>query len=179
MRHDVTPERVDRFLTEMGRRLRNPARIILTGGAYMLVRGLRGQTADIDLAYEIAPEHDSELERAVRDLKEDLSINVEFAEPGHFMPMPAGRESRREYFGRFGSIDVFLDDPYAIALSKLGRGHDKDLKDVAALAAGARIDFARLEEMVREVAKARQAGARRVDLDQLLDRLALVREGRI
>ena len=178
MRDPVTSERVDRFLAELGRRVRRPARVILTGGASMIARGLRAQTLDIDLAYEVAPTDDAEFARAVRDLKEDLSINVEFAEPGHFLPMPAGRESRRAYFGRFQEIDVFLDDPYAIALSKLDRGHDKDLDDVRLLAGAGLIDYDLLVAMAREIAEPGRPGALRVDLERMLARLARVRGSR-
>lgn len=175
MRSPVTRERIELFLRELGRRVERPARLVITGGAFMIYRGLRGKTLDIDVSYELAPEDDALLATAIRELKEALDLNVELAEPGQFIPLPAGRRERCAFVGRFGGVDVFLDDPYAIALSKLHRGHDKDLDDVRLMEQAKLLDLAELEAKAREIATPGRPGALRVDLERLLARLSRVR----
>lgn len=178
MRKPVTRDRVEAFLDRLGRRVRKPARVVITGGASMILRGLRGQTLDIDLWYSVAPGDDAAIATALRDLKDELDINIELAEPGHFLPMPAGREGRLAHIGRYGGADVFLDDPYAIALGKLDRGADKDLADVRLLADAKIVDLDALEARAREIAAPETPGSLRVDLDRMLARLARVRAAR-
>ncbi len=175
MRKPVTPERLERFLSALGARVRHPARVMITGGASMLRRGLRGETLGVDLAYEIDPRFDTEIALAIRDLKNDLDINVELAEPGQFIPVPSDRRSRFEHVGRFGEIDVYLDDPYTIALGKLDRGSESDLRDVRLLQQAGLVDLTELEAKAREIASPETQGFARVDLDRLLARLAFVR----
>lgn len=175
MRKPVTPERLEKFLAALGARVRHPARVILTGGASMLRRGLRGETVDVDLVYEVDPRFDTEIALAIRDLKNDLDINVELAEPGQFIPVPRGRRARFDDGGRYGDIDVYLDDPYTIALSKLDRGSESDLRDVRLLVSAKLVDLAELEAKAREIASPETPGFLRVDLDRLLARLAFVR----
>lgn len=152
-----------------------PASVVITGGASLIHRGLRGQTEDIDIAYEVAAGDDARMTTAIRELKDALSINIELAEPGQFIPMPRGRESRRTFVARYGSVDVFLDDPYAVALSKLARGLDRDLEDVRLLADAKLIDFADLEAKAREIADPATPRSARVDLPRMLARLAAIR----
>jgi hypothetical protein len=111
-----------------------------------------------------------------RPVKEALELNVEIADPARFLPMPAGRETRLSYVGRFGSVDFFLDDPYAMALSKLARGNQRDLNDIRLLAAARLIDLATIETKAREIADPSTSGSAGVDLDKLLARLSFVRE---
>lgn len=176
MRRPVDRERITGFLARLGERARRPARIVITGGASMLLRGLRGETLDIDLMYTVTrPEDDGAIASTLRDLKEELDVNVELAEPGHFLPMPAGRDARCVFLGRYGALEVFLDDPYSIALSKLARGHEKDLDDVRRLAAARLLDLDELERKAREIAAPTTAASLRVDLDRMLARIARVR----
>ena len=71
---------------------------------------------------EVSPEAHGELIQAIRALKDELSINVEEASPGDFIPLPAGYESRHVYIDRFGLLEVLHFDLYSTALSKIERG---------------------------------------------------------
>ncbi len=175
MREPADRAKIERFLRELGKRVRRPARVVLTGGASMILRRLREETVDIDLSYTVAPEDDTRFASAIRDLKDDLSINVELSEPGLFMPMPGGREGRLAYFGRYEDVDVLLDDPNAIALSKLQRAHRRDVNDVRLLAEAKLVDLAELEAKAREVAAAPTKAGLRVNLDRMLATLDEVR----
>ena len=147
MRDDVDRTRIETFLRALGSTFRHPGRLYLAGGESMVWRGLRGATRDVDIAYDVAPAHVEEWVRAIRDLKERLCINVEEADPSHFVPLPPGAASRAEFVGRFGAVDVFLYDPYSIALGKLARGRARDLADVRALLDAGVLVATRLETL--------------------------------
>lgn len=114
-------------MRELGRRAREPATVYLTGGATAVLQGWRLATIDLDL--KLDPEHD-ELLRALPELKERLELNVELASPADFIPPPPGWEQRSLFVAREGPLTFVHFDPYAQALSKLERGHAKDLADV-------------------------------------------------
>ena len=145
MRQDVDRERIRLFLERLGGRFRRPARIFLVGGTTLVYEGLREQSLDIDLAIEVDPQDHGDLMKAIRELKDELSINVEEASPGDFIPLPVGSESRHQFVGRFGNLDVFHFDPYSTALCKIERGRTQDFEDVLKLLDAGRIDWARLE----------------------------------
>jgi hypothetical protein len=52
--------------------------------------------------------------------------------------------------GTFGSIEVFIIDPYVIALSKLDRGFDTDLEDIIFLINRGLISLIQLEKTVKD-----------------------------
>lgn len=81
----------------------------------------------IDLSMELEPRGAFE---AIARLKDDLDVNVELASPADFIPrLPSWRE-RCLFIESVGDIQFFHYDPYSQALSKLERGHQRDLDDV-------------------------------------------------
>lgn len=102
----------------------------LTGGATAVLVGWRPSTIDVNIRIE--PESE-QLLRAIQRLKDELSINVEFASPADFVPVPDGWEERSPFVAREGLVTFRHFDPYAQALAKLERGHAQDLEDVRAL----------------------------------------------
>ena len=143
-RSPVSRDRIEGFLTAVGATFRHPCKLFLSGGDGLVWRGLRRFTNDIDVTYEVAPAHHDEWLRAIRELKDRLDVNVEEAHPGDFVPLPPESAMRAESVGRFGQVEVFLLDPYAVALGKLGRGHAQDIADVRALLERGVIDRASL-----------------------------------
>jgi hypothetical protein len=135
LREPVDRPRLEALLKALGESFRHPARLYLSGGEGMIWRGLRGTTQDVDIAYDVAPGHHDEWIRALRDLKERLSVSIEEAQPADFIPVPPGAEARLTFVGRYGSVDVFLADPYSVALSKVERGLASDFDDVRRLLA--------------------------------------------
>lgn len=102
----------------------------LTGGATAVLEGWRASTVDIDVRFE--PDSDAALTR-IRDLKEEIEVNVELASPLDFLPpLPAWQDRSRFRF-REGNLEVFDFDPYSQALSKLERGFELDLEDVKSM----------------------------------------------
>jgi hypothetical protein len=53
-----------------------------------------------------------------------------WASPDDFIPEVPGWRERSIFLARFGRLDFFHYDPYSQALSKLERGHARDLADV-------------------------------------------------
>lgn len=130
MRRRADATAVRAFVTELGRATREPATIYLVGGATAVLVGWRPTTIDIDLLIE--PERD-ELLRALPDLKERLSINVELASPLDFLPELPGWRDRSPFVVQEGALTVRHFDPTSQALAKLERGFDQDLADVDAM----------------------------------------------
>jgi hypothetical protein len=149
MRAPADRERIERFLTRLGAAVSEPGRIYLVGGTTMVYEGFRATTVDIDLLVEA--DDPNAIVAAIRDLKDALDINIEFASPRDFIPLPAGWRERSIYIGRYGPLDVFHFDLYSMALSKIERGTERDFQDVAALVRSGRIDLAELDAAFHEI----------------------------
>jgi hypothetical protein len=132
MRSPVTEERLREFMKAVGAHARDEGRIYLTGGASAVLHHWRASTVDVDL--KIIPEDDRIL-RALPELKEKLQINVELASPADFVPELPGWQDRSVFVVRYGPISFHHYDFYSQALSKLERGHRKDLIDVDTMVA--------------------------------------------
>lgn len=104
MRQRVGRQEIEQFLIQVGR-TRRPGRLYLTGGAALVHRGIRpGQTLDIDIQITIDP---ANLTTEIAQLKQKLNMNIEFASPGDFIPLPAQWEARSEFIKRYGQVDSF------------------------------------------------------------------------
>jgi hypothetical protein len=142
-------QRIDGFLTALAREATTNVDVFLVGGTSAVLIGWRDATIDVDLV--MRPETDALL-RAIPVLKERLNINIEFASPDHFIPVPPGWENRSPLIARIGRLTVRHYDFVAQALSKIERGHARDLADVEAmverrliLPSEVRDQFARIE----------------------------------
>ncbi|MBK8050032.1 MAG: hypothetical protein IPK16_24775 [Anaerolineales bacterium] len=62
--------------------------------------------------------------------------------------MPIATAERHLSVGQFGQIDVFVLDPYAIALGKLDRGFDTDIDDIVFLVHQKLVTMPELGEVV-------------------------------
>jgi hypothetical protein len=116
----------------------------LTGGATAVLEGWRASTVDVDVRFE--PDSDAAL-RHLAELKERLQVNVELASPLDFLPPLEGWRERSRFRFRAGNLEVFDFDPYSQALSKLERGFELDLRDVAEMVLAVQVVPARLLEL--------------------------------
>ena len=117
----------------------------------MVYEGLRQQTLDINIGFEVDDRDHSAFVEAVRDLKEQLSLNIEEASPADFIPLPSGYRERSPFIGRYGQLDVFHFDLYSTAISKIERGTESDFDDVHSLLRNGRIEFAVLAGYFEEI----------------------------
>ena len=157
-RPPATRERIVEFLHALGDRFNKPGRIYLVGGTTIVMEGLRKQSVDVDLTYQIDDnDHDTFL-KTIRELKDQLNINIEEASPGDFIPLPSGSSDRAIYVGRFGQLDVYHFDLYSTVLSKIARGSEEDFSDAMGLVRMKRIELSVLEKYFDEI-RPRLAGA--------------------
>jgi hypothetical protein len=175
MRPNVDRPRIEQFLTELGRRFRQSGRLYLVGGAALVHAGIRpgssATTQDIDV--EIAS---GDMYQTIGQLKQQLNINIEFASPGDFIPLPRQWQQLSRYVGRYGQIDVFYFDFYSIALSKIERGNARDLQDVALLLQQGVITLSELDRSAQEVADQMGKGSyKRLDAEAFLTRYQALR----
>src|SRR5579885_1283365 len=148
MRQRVGQQEIEQFLVQVGR-TRQPGRLYLVGGAAMVHRGIRpGQTLDIDIQITVDP---ANLTAQIAQLKQRLNMNIEFASPADFMPLPAQWETRSEFLKRYGQVDVFYFDWYSIALSKMQRANRQDVVDVQLLVRQGFIDLSELDLLYQDV----------------------------
>lgn len=150
MRQSVTRTDIEKFLNALGRTYRKEGRLYLADGAALVHMGLRsGSTLDIDVVIEASNE--DEMITAIRRLKEQMQINIEFASPADFIPIPSQWAAHAKYIGRYGKIDTFYFDLYSLALSKISRGSDRDLVDVKLLVQQKLITLDELDAAYQEV----------------------------
>ncbi len=136
------------FIRAFGTPVRLETRVYLTGGATAVLNGWRENTVDIDLSFE--PERD-ELFRAIPEIKEKLKINVELAAPSDFIPALPGWVDRSKFICREGKVDFFHYDIYSQALSKIERGHEKDVRDVQSMLGDGLIEPNKLLELFKAI----------------------------
>ncbi|HEY5004738.1 MAG TPA: DUF6036 family nucleotidyltransferase [Ktedonobacteraceae bacterium] len=148
MRQSVGKQQIEQFLIQVGR-TRQSGRLYLTGGAALVHRGIRpGQTLDIDIHVTVDP---ANLTVQIAQLKQKLNINIEFASPGDFIPLPTQWEARSQFISRYDQVDVFYFDWYSIALSKMQRANRQDIIDTQLLTHQRFIDIAELDLLCQDV----------------------------
>jgi len=96
----VTLDRLQEFLTRLGRVYREPGRVYLVGGTGLIYQRLKGLTKDVDLDTPLPPEAHDRFWRAVRQISWDMNMAIEEVSPAQFIPLPSGVEERHRYLGR-------------------------------------------------------------------------------
>ena len=117
-------------MVALGKAVKSPGRIYLTGGATALLHGWRTNTIDVDLKADPEPQGFFE---AIAILKDSLDVNVELAAPDQFIPELPGWRERSLFIAQHGPIEFRHYDLYSQALAKIERGHERDRADVAAM----------------------------------------------
>jgi hypothetical protein len=175
MRNNATKADIDKLLNALGKVFRKPGRLYLAGGASLVHLGLLpGSTLDIDIVIETTDE--DEMVKAIRQLVDQMQLNIKFSSPGDFIPLPSQWMAHAKYIGRYGSLDAFYFDFYSLALSKISRGSDRDLIDVKLLVQQHVITVEELDAAYQEVLP--RVGKRpyiNLDPQKFADRYAIVR----
>jgi hypothetical protein len=150
MRRPVDEARIREFLRSLAAAATEETRVYLTGGATAVLFRWRESTIDLDI--RIVPDRDPLL-RAIPSLKERLEVNVELAAPDDFIPELPGWRERSRFIAREGKVTYYHYDFYAQALSKLQRGHAKDLEDVRRMLAEGLIEAREAVELFEAIEK--------------------------
>ena len=101
-------------------------------------------------------------------------MEVEIIPIDEFIPMPSNATARHQVLEKFGDIDVYIFDPYSIALRKLARGFDTDIQDILFLLWQGIIEFDIFEKFAEEAKPA--AWDYDIDPDDLTTHLEVVRK---
>jgi len=142
MRAETDLAKLERFMAALGERVHGEGIVYLTGGATALLQGWRDATIDVDIKPDPEPPG---LFEAIARLKDELDINVELASPDQFIPPVPGWRERSVFIERYGRISYYHYDPYGQALSKLQRGHERDLADVRSFVREGWVDLEELQ----------------------------------
>ncbi len=147
----VTPDRLQQFLTRLGREYRQPGRVFLVGGTGLIYQGLKLVTKDVDLTTPLAPREHDRFWQTVRRLGHELRMAIEEVSSAHFIPLPSGVEQRHRYLGRYGQLDIFAFDPVSTALAKIARGRPADVADVLGMVQEGQLQIATLTAALDEI----------------------------
>jgi hypothetical protein len=110
--------------------------------------GSQRRTVDIDCTIVSIS---SELEATIDNIAQELHLEVEIIPIDEFIPLPPAASTRHYTVGNFGSISVYVYDPYSIALSKIARGFETDIQDVLFLLRQGFIDLDILSQYVEGI----------------------------
>ena len=148
MREITNARKVRRLMREFGRRVRGAGRVYLTGGASAVLTGWRESTVDVHIRLD--PEPPGAFE-AIAQLKDEVDMNVELASPEDFIPALPGWRERSVFIERQGDVDFYHYDFYAQALSKIERGHGRDLFDVREMVQRGLVEPAILADLFQKI----------------------------
>jgi hypothetical protein len=132
------------------------------GGSALCLLGSTRQTLDIDFTTELESEPSQHLESVIRQLAQEMNLDVEPVPIAEFVPLPQNALKRRRFIGRFDHLDFFVYDLYTIALSKISRGFESDFEDVLFLLRKNFINLPELEGYFQEILPA----ALKADIDR-------------
>ncbi|MEY2817288.1 MAG: hypothetical protein RL275_751 [Chloroflexota bacterium] len=136
------------ILQSIGDRVPPSSQLILVGGSALALLGSPRLTIDIDFFGDDV--HPSDLHKIIMQAAKELQVHVEPVPLDRFIPLPPDGIKRNIYIGQFGNLEVFVADPYSIALSKLDRGFDTDIEDIVFLIQTQHINFDEFERMFQE-----------------------------
>lgn len=120
----LAEETVLAFLEEVGRRYSQPADLLLLGGSALCLLGSPRPTLDIDYVGDDLTRN--ELQQCIDQVAQNMGIVVEAVPISGFVPLPEDADQRKVSVGQFGAVQVYILDPYSMALSKVDRGFDSD-----------------------------------------------------
>lgn len=173
MADTLSPEQLETFLQELGKRYAKPATLYLLGGGALILLGSTRLTLDIDYVGIDLPDRWDELQILISQIADELDLKID-AVPNDMIPPLADTEQRQILVGTYGKLQVVIIDPYAIAIGKLDRGFPTDIEDVVFLIRRNYIQLAALEKTILEILPT----ARTLDLtpQQIQQNLTSVRQ---
>lgn len=139
---------IQAILQNIGTRVPPNSQLTLVGGSALALLGSPRLTIDIDFLGDDL--HPSPLHQTILQIARELKIYVEPVPLDRFVPLPKGNEERTIHIGRFGNLEIYVADPYSIALSKLDRGADTDLDDIVFLVHNNLVRMDEFEQIIKD-----------------------------
>lgn len=143
----ITADDIRTFLKKLGERYPHSGTLYLLGGGAICLLGNPRPTVDLDYAADFSST-DAQLREAMQAVAKEMDLDLEDVTFKEFIPLPNGANQRHRRIGQFGQLEVYVFDPYSIALSKVARGFETDMEDVVFLLQRKLIAFKELEPMV-------------------------------
>jgi hypothetical protein len=143
----VSKQNIREFFEQLGNRYPEQATLYLLGGSALILLGSARETLDIDYVGDDV--HKNEFQIAIEKIANELGLDTEAVPIEHFIPLPEGHEQRKIHIGQYGKVNVYVMDPYSIALSKLDRGSDRDLDDLVFLIRHSQVNMDDLEQILK------------------------------
>jgi len=138
------------LLNFVGEQVLPNSNLTLLGGGALILLGNSRHTADIDIVGDdINP---SPLHRQIIQVAKEKNILIDIVPIERFIPLPQGSDQRVIPIAQFGNLNIFVADPYSIALSKVDRGLDNDYADIEFLIENNHITLKTLETIVQNAA---------------------------
>lgn len=166
---NLDSDRIIAFLKAVGERLHSPAEIVLLGGSALSLIGSSRPTLDIDFDGE--EKASDEFRVLLEQVASAMHLDIEAVPLHRFVPLPPETATRHIQIAQFGQLQVYVFNPYGIALSKLDRGLSSDIADIAFLLREGFVDSDTLNQLI-DLAVA-QASEYDLDPAQMRTHLAL------
>ncbi len=147
----VTTTNLKSFLQRLGERCSSPATLYLLGGSALCFLGSPRVTLDIDYIAEVAEEDTARFQGMLSELAAEMHLDLEDVPLAEFIPLPPEAWERRQIVEQFGQLEVYIFDPYSIALSKIARGFEADIEDVVFMLDEGVIEFDKLESLFEQI----------------------------
>jgi hypothetical protein len=156
---------IQAFLQQLGERYPHAANLYLLGGSALCLLGSPRRTLDIDYTTNTP-----QLQVVLDALAAEMRLELEIVPIEEFIPIPPQAETRHRWIGQFGQLEVYVYDPYSIALGKVARGFETDIEDVLFLLRRNLITLDQLATYVEAtVPKARAFDIDSVEMRQHMD----------
>lgn len=125
---------IDIFFKELGKELKKPAKIWLTGGAASLLLGGVRPTMDVDFAFSGGGSLD-QFEININKAHQKSGLNAEYAEDIDRWSMISFLDYKKHstLYKKIGKIQVFILDPEYWSIGKITRYLDSDVSDMVAV----------------------------------------------
>jgi hypothetical protein len=136
------------ILTEFGKRVPPGSQLHLLGGGALTLLGSPRPSLDIDFVGDDV--HPNELHRTILKIAKEMDLFVDVVPIDRFIPLPDGHENRSIHIGQFENLEIFIIDPYSIALSKVDRGSFTDYDDILFLIQSGYVNMQNLEEIIQK-----------------------------
>ncbi len=127
----ITKDQLEQVFELLGEGIYPRVEVYVAGSIPTLVKGLTYRpTDDIDFVNEVPPEIRSQ-RKAVSQVRAEFGLTLGHVQ-SHYLP--ANWLNRRQFFGDFGGIRVYLVDVYDVFVSKLSSKQKKHKDDLRVMA---------------------------------------------